>query len=46
MSDEIKTIHVHMKGPSRSKPGGVSVIGLLPGEGRFRRHVQTGRYAD
>jgi len=27
MSDEIKTIHVHMKGPSRSKPGGVSVIG-------------------
>jgi hypothetical protein len=27
MSDEIKTIHVHMKGPSRSKPGGVSVVG-------------------
>jgi hypothetical protein len=27
MSDEIKTIHVHMKGPSRSKPGGVSVSG-------------------
>ena len=27
MSDEIKTIHVHMKGPSPSKPGGVSVIG-------------------
>jgi len=27
MSEEIKTIHVHMKGPSRSKPGGVSVIG-------------------
>ena len=27
MSDEIKTIHVHMKGPSRGKPGGVSVIG-------------------
>jgi len=27
MSDEIKTIHVDMKGPSRSKPGGVSVIG-------------------
>jgi hypothetical protein len=27
MSDEFKTIHVHMKGPSRSKPGGVSVIG-------------------
>jgi hypothetical protein len=27
MTDEIKTIHVHLKGPSRSKPGGVSVIG-------------------
>ena len=27
MSDEIKTIHVHIKGPTRSKPGGVSVIG-------------------
>jgi len=27
MSDEITTIHVHMKGPSRSKPGGVSVVG-------------------
>src|SRR5262249_17164356 len=27
MSDEITTIHVHMKGPSSSKPGGVSVIG-------------------
>ena len=27
MSDEIKTIHIHLKGPSRSKPGGVSVIG-------------------
>ena len=27
MSDEIKTIHIHMKGPSRIKPGGVSVIG-------------------
>jgi len=27
MSDEIKTIHVHIKPPSRSKPGGVSVIG-------------------
>ena len=27
MSEEVKTIHVHMKGPSRSKPGGVSVIG-------------------
>jgi hypothetical protein len=27
MSNEFKTIHVHMKGPSRTKPGGVSVIG-------------------
>ena len=27
MSDEIKTIHIHMKGPSPGKPGGVSVIG-------------------
>jgi hypothetical protein len=27
MSDEFKDIHVHMKGPSSSKPGGVSVIG-------------------
>src|ERR1700733_2174577 len=27
MKDEIKTIQVHMKGPSRAKPGGVSVIG-------------------
>ena len=27
MTEEIKTIHVPMKGPSRSKPGGVSVIG-------------------
>jgi hypothetical protein len=27
MSDEIKTIHVHMKAPSRTRPGGVSVIG-------------------
>jgi hypothetical protein len=27
MSDEFKTIHVHMKGPSSSKLGGVSVIG-------------------
>src|SRR5262245_35755214 len=26
-SDEIKTIHVHIKEPSRSKPGGVSVVG-------------------
>jgi hypothetical protein len=41
MSDEIKTIHVHMKGPSRTKPGGVSVIGPLPGGGRVRRYVQT-----
>jgi hypothetical protein len=24
---EFKTIHVHTKGPSRSKPGGVSVTG-------------------
>jgi hypothetical protein len=27
MSEEIITIHVHLKGPSPSKPGGVSVIG-------------------
>ena len=27
MSDEIKSIHVHMKEPSRTKPGGVSVVG-------------------
>jgi hypothetical protein len=27
LGDEIKTIHVPMKGPSHSKPGGVSVIG-------------------
>ena len=27
MSNEIKTIHVHLKGPSLSKPGGVSVTG-------------------
>ena len=27
MSNEFKTIHFHMKRPSRSKPGGVSVIG-------------------
>jgi hypothetical protein len=27
MSDDIKTIQVHMKGPSRAKPGGVSVTG-------------------
>jgi hypothetical protein len=35
MSDEIKTIHVHMKGPSRSKPGGVSVIGYYRLEDGF-----------
>jgi hypothetical protein len=35
MSDEIKTIHVHMKGPSRTKPGGVSVIGHYQVEGDF-----------
>jgi hypothetical protein len=27
MSDDLKAIHIHMKGPSSSKPGGVSVIG-------------------
>ena len=27
MSDDFKTIQLHMKGPSRTKPGGVSVIG-------------------
>ena len=35
MSDEIKTIHIHMKGPSRSKPGGVSVIGHYRVEDTF-----------
>ena len=35
MSDEIKTIHVHMKGPSPSKPGGVSVVGHYRVEGSF-----------
>jgi hypothetical protein len=41
MTEEIKTIHVHMKGPSPSKPGGVNVIGHYRVED-FRRHVQTG----
>ncbi|MGO9630343.1 MAG: hypothetical protein ACLPXW_15305 [Xanthobacteraceae bacterium] len=35
MSDEIKTIHVHMKGPSPSKPGGVSVMGHYRAEDGF-----------
>src|SRR5215813_5946033 len=35
MSDEITTIHVHMKGPSRSKPGGVSVVGYYWVEDSF-----------
>ena len=35
MSDEIKTIYVHMKRPSRSKPGGVSVIGHYSVEDGF-----------
>ena len=35
MSDEIKTIHVHLKGPSHTKPGGVSVIGHYQVEGDF-----------
>jgi hypothetical protein len=35
MSDEIKTIHVHMQGPTRAKPGGVSVIGHYQVEGDF-----------
>ena len=35
MSDGIKTIHIHMKGPSRSKPGGVSVIGYYRVEDGF-----------
>ena len=35
MSDEIKTIHIHMKGPWRSKPGGVSVIGHYRVEDSF-----------
>ena len=35
MSEEIKTIHVHRKGPSRSKPGGVSVIGHYRVEDSF-----------
>ena len=35
MSDEIKTIHVHLKGPSRAKPGGVSVLGYYRLEDGF-----------
>jgi hypothetical protein len=35
MSDEIKTIQVHLKGPSRAKPGGVSVIGHYQVEDGF-----------
>ena len=35
MRDEIKTIHIHMKGPSRSKPGGVSVMGYYRVEDGF-----------
>jgi hypothetical protein len=35
MSDEFKTIHVHMKGPSPSKPGGVSVVGYYRVEDGF-----------
>jgi len=35
MSDEFKNIHVHTKGPSRSKPGGVSVTGHYRVEDRF-----------
>ena len=35
MSDEIKTIHVHMKRPSPSKPGGVSSTGHYRVEGSF-----------
>ena len=35
MSDEIKTIHVHLKGPSHTKPGGVSVIGHYRVEDSF-----------
>ena len=35
MSEEIKAIQVHMKGPSRSKPGGVSVIGHYRVESDF-----------
>jgi hypothetical protein len=27
MNDEVKTIHVHLEKPSRSKPGGASVTG-------------------
>ena len=35
MSDEIKTIHIHIKAPSRSKPGGVSVMGYYRVEDGF-----------
>jgi hypothetical protein len=35
MRDEIKTIHVHMQGPSRAKPGGVSVLGYYRLEDGF-----------
>ena len=35
MNDEIKTIHVHMKRPSPSKPGGVSSTGHYRVEGSF-----------
>jgi hypothetical protein len=54
MSDEIKTIHIHMKGPSRIKPGGVSVIGYYRVEDGFvvmcnraaRRLSSTARGSD
>ena len=35
MTDEIKTIHVHLKGPSRTSPGGVSVVGYYRVEDDF-----------
>ena len=35
MSDELKTIHIHMEEPSRSKPGGVSVIGHYRVDGSY-----------
>jgi hypothetical protein len=35
MNDEIKTIHLHMKRPSPSKPGGVSSTGHYRVEGSF-----------
>jgi hypothetical protein len=34
-NNEIKTIHVHLKGPSRSMPGGRSVTGHYRLEGDF-----------